>query len=119
MANRPVGYGYTAETTKKVKLRFKKFKKQPPEVFCKKVLLKTSQNSQENTCARVSFLINLKASTLLKKRPWHRYFPMNFAKFSRTPFVKEHFWWLLLKHNLQYRSLQFFWVKPLSANPAK
>ena len=47
MANRPVGYGYTAETTKKVKLRFKKFKKQPPEVFCKKVLLKTSQNSQE------------------------------------------------------------------------
>ena len=27
----------------------------------KKVLLKISQNSQENTCARVSFLINLQA----------------------------------------------------------
>ena len=26
-----------------------------PEVFCKKVFLKISQNSQENTCARVSF----------------------------------------------------------------
>ena len=32
--------------------------KQPPEVFCKKKLfLEILQNSQENTCARVSFLI--------------------------------------------------------------
>ena len=42
----------------------------------KKVFLEISQNSQENTCARVSFLI-----TLLKKRPWHRCFPVNFVKF--------------------------------------
>ena len=28
----------------------------------------------------------------LKKRPWHRYFPVNFAKFLRTPFLKEHLW---------------------------
>ena len=36
--------------------------KQPPEVFCKKkVFLEISQNSQENTCARVPFLINLQA----------------------------------------------------------
>ena len=28
-----------------------------PEVFCKKGVLETIQNSQENTCARVSFLI--------------------------------------------------------------
>ena len=35
--------------------------KQPPEMFCKKrCFLETSQNSQENTCARVSFLIKLK-----------------------------------------------------------
>ena len=33
-----------------------------PEVFCKKVLLEIPQNSQENTCARVSFLIKLQAS---------------------------------------------------------
>ena len=33
-----------------------------PEVFCKKVFLEISQNSQENTCARVSFLIKLQAS---------------------------------------------------------
>ena len=30
-----------------------------PEVFCKKVFLKILQNSQENTCAKVSFLIKL------------------------------------------------------------
>ena len=35
-------------------------------------------------------------ATLLKKRLWHRYFPVNFAKFLRTPFLKEHIWWLLL-----------------------
>ena len=35
-------------------------KKEPPEVFCKKkVFLEISQNSQENTCARDSFLIKL------------------------------------------------------------
>ena len=34
--------------------------------------------------------------TLLKKRLWHRCFPVNFAKFLRTPFLIEHLWWLLL-----------------------
>ena len=54
----------------------------------KKVFLEISQNSEENTCARVSFLI--------KKRLWHRYFPVNFAKFLRTPFLTEHLRWLFL-----------------------
>ena len=72
-----------------------------PDVFFKKVFIEISQNSSENSCARVSFLIKLQASvlspiTLLKKRLWHRYFPMNFVKFLRTPFLKEHLWWLLL-----------------------
>ena len=38
------------------------YQKQPPECFMKNVLLEISQNSQENTCARLSFLINLQAS---------------------------------------------------------
>ena len=38
--------------------------KQPLEVFCKKVFLKISQNSQENTCARVPFLIKLQTPGL-------------------------------------------------------
>ena len=27
------------------------------------------------------------AATLLKKRLWHRYFPVNFARFLRTPIL--------------------------------
>ena len=45
-----------------------------------KMLLKTSQNSQENTCARVTFL---------KRRLWHRCFSVNFAKFLRKPFLQN------------------------------
>ena len=42
---------------------------------------------QENTCARVSFLIKLQDSglrpaTLLKKRLWYRCFPVNSKKFA-------------------------------------
>ena len=44
------------------------------------MLLEIPENSQENTCARVSFLIKL-----LKKRLWCRCFPVNFAEFLRTP----------------------------------
>ena len=64
----------------------------------KKVFSEISPNSQENTCARISCLIKLQAApaTLLKKRLWHRCFPVNFAKFLRTPFSTEHLWWLLL-----------------------
>ena len=72
--------------------------KKPTKHFKKRVLLEISQNSQENTCARVSFLIKLQAwpATLLKKRPWHRCFPVTFAKFLGAPFFKEHLRWLLL-----------------------
>ena len=35
-------------------------------------------------------------ASLLKKGPWHRCFPVNFATFLRTPFFTEHLQWLLL-----------------------
>ena len=54
----------------------------------KKVFLEISQ---ENTCTRDSFLI-----TLLEKSLWHKCFPVNFAKFLRTPIFTEHLRWLLL-----------------------
>ena len=50
-----------------------------------------SQNSQENTSVRVSFLINLQAWGL------QLCFPVNFAKFLRTPSI-EHLWRLLLSY---------------------
>ena len=49
------------------------------------------QNSLENACARVSFLINSLFSILLKKRLWRRWFPVNFAKFIRTSFLQNTF----------------------------
>ena len=80
----------------------------PPLLICseavvqrcsvKKIFLKISQNSPENTFARVSFLIKLQAApvTLLKKRHWRRCFPVNFAKFLRAPFFTVNPRWLLL-----------------------
>ena len=54
-------------------------------------LFENSQNLQENTCIRVSSLIKLLARSLqllLKKRLWHRCFPVNFTKFLGTPFYR-------------------------------
>ena len=45
-----------------------KWQKQPPEVFCKK------------RCS---------SSTLLKKRLWHRCFPVNFVEISKSNFFAE------------------------------
>ena len=46
-----------------------------------------------------SFFFNkvahLRPATLLKKRLWHRCFPVTFVKFLKTPFFIEHLWWLL------------------------
>ena len=61
----------------------------------KKVFLKISQNWNENTCARVSFL-SLRPATLLKERLWHRCFLVNFVKLLRGTIFIEQLWWLLL-----------------------
>ena len=61
----------------------------------KKVFLGISQNSLENTCARVSFF-SFRHVTLLKKRLWHRCFHVSFGKVLRIRFFKEHLQWLLL-----------------------
>ena len=62
------------------------------EVFYKKVVLEILQNSQENTCPGVSFLLKFagqRCVTLLKMGLWHRCFPMNFVKFLRTSFLQN------------------------------
>ena len=45
------------------------------EVFCKKGVLKN--------------FADLRPATLLKKRLWHRCFPVSFGKFLRTPFLQN------------------------------
>ena len=76
----------------------------------KKVFLEISQNSQENTCATVS----LRSAPLLQKRLWHKRFPVNFAKFLRTPFLKKHLQWLLLKRHQWHRCPWCPWNKTSS-----
>ena len=53
-----------------------------------KVFLEVSQNSQENTCARISFLIKLQASAcnFMKKRLWQRCFLKRKKSWSNTRF---------------------------------
>ena len=48
------------------------------------MFLEISQNSQENTSVRVSFLINF--NKFIRKETWHWCFPVNFANILRTPF---------------------------------
>ena len=53
------------------------------------VLLEILQNSQEKTCAGV-FCASRRSATLLKKRLWHRRFPVDFAKLFKNTVFTEH-----------------------------
>ena len=44
----------------------------------------------------VQVVLTLTLQPTFKKRLWQSCFPVNFAKFLRTPFFIEHLWWLLL-----------------------
>ena len=64
----------------------------------KKVFLEISQSHRKTPVPETLFnkFAGLRPATLLKKSLWHRCFPVNFAKFLRTPFFTEHLRWLLL-----------------------
>ena len=57
----------------------------------KKVLLKVLQYSQEDTCVRVFFdkVKSLNACNFIRKRLWHRCFPVSIAKMLKTPTLKN------------------------------
>ena len=70
-----------------------------PEVFCNKDVLRNfAKFTGKHLCTSLFFdkVAVLRPAILLKKRLWHSCFPVNFAKFLRTPFFIEHLWWLLL-----------------------
>ena len=58
------------------------------------VFLEISQNSQESTCARVSFLIKLQAETcsFIKKETLAQVFSCEFYEISKNTFFTEHLW---------------------------
>ena len=60
-----------------------------PDMFCKKGVLKNfAKFTAIHLCQSLFFnkVADLRPTTLLKKRLWHRCFPVNFVKFLRTPF---------------------------------
>ena len=61
-------------------------------VICKKVFLEISQNSQENTCSRVSFLIKLQAEacSFIKKETLAHLFSCKFGEIFKNTFFTEH-----------------------------
>ena len=74
-----------------------------PEVFCKKGVPRTFAKFTGKQLCQSLFLNKVaglrpatRPATLLKKRLWHRCFPVNFTKFLRTSFLTEHLQWLLL-----------------------
>ena len=71
-------------------LQFKiiKSRSSRPEVFHKKIFLDILQNSQESTCVRDSFLINLQAwaSKFIKKESLAQVFSCEFCKTSKNTF---------------------------------
>ena len=67
-------------------------RKQPPEVFYKKCVLKNfTKFTGKHLCQSLFFneVTVLRPATLSKIRLWHRCFPVNFVKFSRTPFLQN------------------------------
>ena len=61
--------------------RLSKIRSSRPDVFCEKGVLR---NFAKCAC------------NFIKKETLVQVFPVNFAKFLRTPFFTEHLWWLLL-----------------------
>ena len=53
----------------------------------------------------------LRPATLLKKRLWHRCFPVNFAKFLRTPFLQNTSGRLLLYVSQYFFSIRTLWER--------
>ena len=71
----------------------KPIQKHTAEVFRKKkgVLRKFAKFTRKHLCQGLFFnkVAGLRPATLLKKRLWHRCFPVNFANFLRTPFLQN------------------------------
>ena len=62
------------------------------------VLTIATRSVLKDLCQSLLFnkVSGLRPATSLRKRLWHRCFPLNFAKFLRTLFLTENLRWLLL-----------------------
>ena len=71
-------------------------------VVCKKVFLEVSKIHRKRPVPESLFnkVASLRPATLLKKRLWHRCFPVNFVKFLTTPFLQNTSGRLLLQNSV-------------------
>ena len=67
----------------------------------KGVLRNVTRFTGKHLCQSLFFnkVADLRPATLLKKRLWHRRFPVSFMKFLRTPFLQNTSGWLFLIDN--------------------
>ena len=66
-----------------------------------KVMMKVKESkSQKDILLNKNFIKKELPATLLKKRLWHRCFPVNFTKFLRTPFHRTRLGDCFLKYKL-------------------
>ena len=80
--------------------------KQPPEVFYKKGVLESLTKFTGKRLCQSLFFIKLEAWGFIKKRLWHRCFPVNFEKCLRTLPWQNTSEWLLL-HTDSYLDRHF------------
>ena len=81
----------------------------------KKMFLKISKNSQENTCARVSFLIKLQAKAA--KETLAQVFSCEFFATFKSTFFTEHLWVTASVSMTETKRVAFlldYWRKGLS-----
>ena len=72
-------------------------------MFCKEAVLRSfAKLTGKHLCQSLFFNKVAGLGSGLKKRLWHRGFPVNFAKFQRTSFIIDRLWWLLLSIKFSY-----------------
>ena len=84
-------------------------------VLQEKVFLEIQQNSKENTCARVSFLIKLQASAcnFVKEETLAQVFSCEFCKISENSFFKGHLRATASLCSITKSSTVYYWTRKI------
>ena len=92
-----------------------------PEVFCRKGVFENFANFKgKHLCQSLFFnkVATLRPATLLKKRPMHRCFPVNFDKFLITLFVRSNSCGCFRYSNRFKPEQYIYWtISPLAVTP--
>ena len=85
------------------------FRSSRPEVFCKIAVLRNFAKFTGKHLCQGLFVNKVagQACSFINKETLVQVFPVNFAKFLRTPFFIEHLWWLLLMFTVHQHAVKF------------